>query len=126
MFALNPAIVNNGPIEEPKSTERKEKSKLQKFSPRTSVERVNKEKDKEKFKTIATRNFNDQVIINSAKFTEEVGSTSIVPPYVNKHRTKTQYRQKNKGEWPQQNNSVMSRRIDRKKFQMSVEQSKFL
>ena len=59
MFALNPAIVNNGPNEERKASGRKDRKQLQQFSPRTSVERVNKEKDKDKFKTIATRNFND-------------------------------------------------------------------
>ena len=42
-----------------------------------------------------------------------------MPPYVNKHRAKTQYRQKDRGE-RQPNNSVMNRRIDRKKLQMRI------
>ena len=81
-------------IEEPKIIEReKRKSKgLQKFSPRTSKEVVDKEKDKDNFKTIVTRNFNDQVIINRKSFTDEICITSpIVPAYFNKNRAKTQH-----------------------------------
>ena len=69
-------------------------------------------KDKEKFKMIATRNFNDQVIINRKSFIEDSGTKSIVnSSFYNKNRAKTQYREKNRGD----NLSAMNRVVDKKK-----------
>ena len=51
--------------------------KLNSLSLRTSIEKI-KKGDKEGFKMLATRNFNDQVIINRKSFSDQNDAATVV------------------------------------------------
>lgn len=74
VFAMNPAIVSTSHGQDQKV---KGNKRLNAISPRTSIERL-KRGDKERFKMLATRNFNDQVIINRKSFAESGDPTAVV------------------------------------------------
>ena len=85
VLAMNPAIVSTSHGQGQKV---KANKKLNAISPRTSIERL-KRGDKERFKMLATRNFNDQVIINRKSFGESGEAATVLNQFVQRARAKT-------------------------------------